>query len=150
MGTTKILSSTMPIYNLFGYYKKWNENPLKRECFITSDTCSDFVSKSFKILHNLGATFEVKSLPRDFINVYTNQPPKLVDFDDPKTHVKIVEFYEMLEAKFKELGLFHFVLEFWRIIVEGEMYQNINRKFYYIKTKLPVMNWKYVEDDISN
>jgi hypothetical protein len=92
----------------------------------------------------MGARFEIQHLPRDFINLYSNHEPKMVDFEDPKIHEKVVEFYEMLETKFKELGVFHFFIELFRI-VEGEIYQHINGHYYLIKTKLPGMNWHYVE-----
>lgn len=50
-------------------------------------------------------------------NVYTNKPPVVVSFDDPKYQKDIISYFEMLERMWNQLGAVKFITQLFKLFV---------------------------------
>jgi len=79
---------------------------------------------------------------RNYMNFYASEMPVKVNYWDPAHHDKIVDQFMTLEGKFKQLGIFDFLLGIMDLLA-GEIYLRFNHEFYYIKDHHG-FNFKYV------
>lgn len=114
--------------------------------FISSYTCMDFVWESLDwMIKEVNVKLDYsKKLKRDFTVLHAESEPVVVDFNGPH-HDSIVQFYEFLTGKFKNMNLVDFLLELGKLL-SGEVYvrQGKNTQYSYVKLKPPYISFKYV------
>jgi len=135
------VNTTRAFYDLFDVY---DEFPAGTR-YISSYTCMDFVWESLGWLKDEASVVldYSQKLKRDFTIFYASQEPPLVDYDGPH-HSDIVTFYEMIQGKFKEMNIVHFILELADLLA-GHVYVRQGRTdtYHYVPLHKPYFNFKY-------
>jgi hypothetical protein len=135
-------------YKLFGLVKQWDKtDPSKREFYKKGFVCADYVWTIINKLKGYGATFNVTTLKRDFINMYLDKPPQRVDINDPDVVKDIIDTYGLLQVKpihnsiLKELHILY-------LFLKGKFYANFDGEYYLFNFK----KWgiEYVDSLLSD
>jgi hypothetical protein len=134
---------TWPKYNLFNVMERWASDAQQRHVFKPGFTCMDFQWACFGALHELGAEFpSTLTVKRNYMNVYTGVEPVRVDFNDPKHTKRILDQYEFMELKFKQMKLIDIIIAALDLIA-GELYLRFDNEYYLVRTHSPHFNILY-------
>ncbi len=141
-------NATFTNYNMLNVFYDWNNNPAQRKEWMHGFTCADFDWVAFDVLYKLGAKFNYNLAfkpHKNYMNYYAKEAPNIVSFDDPQHHQKIVNFFELVEFKFKSMSFPELMLELWTLL-QGDVYLRYNNDYYHVKLHAPFINFKYVPE----
>ncbi|KAL0477574.1 hypothetical protein AKO1_015419 [Acrasis kona] len=108
--------------------------------YLNSYTCADFVFDGAELLYKLGAKFEVKTLRKNDINFYVEEPPKEVKYEESKK--EIVSYFELAALRLAEMDIENFLKTLSELFV-GTVYIHHDEKYYKLNLHWPNFNWKF-------
>jgi len=132
-----IMNKTMPYYNPFTVYETFPDRPLFEgfECFQWTFVCLLEIQK-------LGATLVngVTTLQQSLTSLYSHKLPTKMNSSDPAVFAQIVQFYEVLEDGWDDVGVLSFFEELWSVAIEGYFIIYDKTEYYMVE-----LVWPYFE-----
>lgn len=137
-------NDTYPFYNLWRVYDS-NTGDLIQDNF----ECFNYVWECFKALQSYGGEIVPNlHLKQSFGAIYSKLPPQLVPKGDTKLQDQMIDFYELLEGKLKDLGILGLILELGEIFFEGHFFIRVNEDDYQLKLGEPFFKLRWKEEPV--
>jgi len=140
-------NTTFTAYNTLAVYKSFPKEP-----WLIGFECFEFVFECIAQAQRMGAVLlpGITKLKQSIANVYTNSKPIAVDFNDPKHHNDIIDYFEMLERMYNNLGVVKFIEQLFKLFFEGDCYVHYGGQYYYVDVSFPYFEQHWVEMPLIN
>jgi len=128
------------------YYNPWFVcYSFPDQIFLPSYECFQWVKSSLFHIQLLGGTIApgVTSFYNSIAALYTKEMPKEVDLYDPTWTNDILDFYELLEENWNNLGVIGFFEELIRIAIDDQIFVYMDDSYYLVTLDSPYfeMHW---------
>jgi len=136
------LNDSHQFYNMFTIMDHWDG-----QVFFQGWDCFEFCWDAFRNLHRAGVQFTVPKLERNFMNLYTANPPILITDlynNDPTVRKEVIDFYELIQYAVANMTWTEFL---WTIVdtLEGEFYVREDCDYWKMQLHWPLVgiDWDY-------